>query len=543
MKNIKFLVIIYFLAMIMFCIKPTYAKYVIKTETPMKVTISVDKKGPTVQAKDINSTSISNNGTATEKITISYSDNLSGIKSVTYKYNSSQKNFSNIQTKTLKNNTTFIDKGWYEITAIDNVGNKTVMYIYVDWAVARINQVYYRKLEYAINAVPANNTKTTIVMLRNVSEVNTIPNKKNILLDIDKKTITGSFTINAGGTLDVEDGTVNNTSQSATFTNNGTLRVKSGTYTSKNSKTIVVNSGTVNISGGIIQNTSSQNTIVQNGGIINISGGNIKNLGTGVILKIDGGTCNLSSGNYETNHYFFDIGSKGTLNLKGITIETERHIFTSAGIVNFSSGTLIGTNGNPIYLSGGTMTVSGGTIKMTDKGNSDLIALGSNATLKVTGGTIENASTNLPDSDVGWATISSSGKVVVSNNAIIRNTGNGRAIIAFGGNVTISGGSMMSKGANDEGGTVELWSGTLTMSGGTIESISPETWAVLTSGNSNISNGTIKNTSSGIGLCISGGTTKITGGTFSSASGNAIERRDGNVTISGAKINGRTSGI
>lgn len=391
-QNIKILALIYVLAMMTFCIKPTYAKYVIKTETPMKVTISVDKQGPTVQVKDINNSSISNNGTATEKITISYSDNLSGIQSVTYKYNASQKNFTSVQAKTLNNNSTFTDKGWYEITATDKAGNKTVMYIYVDWAVARINQVYYKKLEYAINAVPANNTKTTIVMLKNVSEVNTISNKKNILLDIDKTTITGSFTINSGGSLEVEDGTVNNTSTAPTFKSSGTFTITSGTYTSSKSNIIQINGGTANLSGGSYSGNAIASELVKvTGGTLNLKDANINSGYANVAtLRQTGGTINMSSGTIsctyqETEARAVQVSSDSArFNMSGGTISGytgNMCAFEGKSVVNLTGGTIQNlsksefTSAMSVYW-GCEVTINGATIKKTVSGRTIYIDQG-----------------------------------------------------------------------------------------------------------------------------------------------------------------------
>ncbi len=171
------------------------SKYVFKYNFPMQVIVSIDKVSPEINITDINNNSVGNDGIATEYAIISYSDDLSGISKAVYRYNSSKKDFSNSETLTLNNNTKFTNEGWYELEITDRAGNKTIIHIYVDWAVARIKQVYYRKLEWAINDVPFNNdgTKTTIYMLRNVSEVNTISANKNVILDIDKTTITRMF--------------------------------------------------------------------------------------------------------------------------------------------------------------------------------------------------------------------------------------------------------------------------------------------------------------------------------------------------------------
>lgn len=193
----KIITLFIVLLSLLLCIGIAYSisKYVFKYDFPMQVIVSIDKIAPEIDITDINGSSIRDNETATEYAIISYSDDLSGISKAVYRYNSSKKDFSNSETLTLNNNTKLTNEGWYELEATDRAGNKTVIHICVDWAVARIKQVYYRKLEWAINDVPFNNdgTKTTIYMLRNVSEVNTISANKNVILDIDKTTITRKF--------------------------------------------------------------------------------------------------------------------------------------------------------------------------------------------------------------------------------------------------------------------------------------------------------------------------------------------------------------
>ncbi len=219
-KKLKILVIILLSFILFSSIAYTISKYAFKYDFPMKLVISIDKRPPEIEIKDINNNKINENDVATEYADISYSDDLSGIATATYKFNPNEKNFTNKEALQLNNNVRFTEEGWYEIELVDRAGNKTIRHICVDWAVARIKQIYYRRLEWAIDDVPTSSgIKTTIYMLRNVSEVNTIPAAKYVILDIDKTTITGSFTIAKNGYLAVEDGTVNNTSSAPTFSN------------------------------------------------------------------------------------------------------------------------------------------------------------------------------------------------------------------------------------------------------------------------------------------------------------------------------------
>ena len=67
--------------------------------------------------------------------------------------------------------------------------------LYAQWidiptnAVATVNGRYYEKLQEAIDAVPTDNTKTTVKLLKNVSEALTVAAGQNILFNFQSFTV------------------------------------------------------------------------------------------------------------------------------------------------------------------------------------------------------------------------------------------------------------------------------------------------------------------------------------------------------------------
>ena len=441
--------------------KPTYAKYVIKTEVAVAISSSVDNQGPVVQIIDINSKEIANNGTAIEKIIISYSDSLSGIQSATYKYNASEKNFEGLDSSSLTNNATFTNKGWYEITVIDNVGNRNVREVYIAEAVSKINQIYYEKLEDAIEDVPTNNEKTTIMMIKNTSEVNIIPNKKNILLDINNKTITGSFTIDLGGNLEIKNGTVKNNAQIPMFTNNGSLTIVDGTYTS--TKDGVINSsGTLNINGGNISSGSANViTLKQTAGITNITGGTIsctyqETEARAVHVASDSAIFNMSGGTisgYTSNMCTFE--GQSVVNLTGGIIKnmSTTNEFASAMCVYWGCEVTIdgatiqkAVSGRTIYIDRGTVYFKKGTISSVSfrGSNCECIEISDDSRTRTTivANFVMSGGTASAKGASPVIRVREGGKFIISGGTV-KNNGSGYAVLRDGGQTVISGGNLI----------------------------------------------------------------------------------------------------
>ena len=120
--------------------------------------------------------------------------------------------------------------------------------------VAKIGSDFYDSLQEAIDAVP-DNTKTTIVMLKNTSESLTILQNKNIVFDFQ------NYTLSNFGANKLID-------------NYGTIEITNGIITSSAAYAVMDNNpgGKVTISGGSLVATGSRGAIYNSGGILEISG-------------------------------------------------------------------------------------------------------------------------------------------------------------------------------------------------------------------------------------------------------------------------------
>ena len=154
--------------------------------------------------------------------------------------------------------------------------------------VARIGSTHYGSLQDAVNDVPKNNTKTTVVLVKNTSELVTVSANQNVLFDFQNNVLSN-------------DGTQN------VIINYGTVEINNGTITSDTSQGAINNESTGHllVSGGRIVTTGTRQAIYNNGGDLEITGsaylssksnqrGTVQNLNSGNIL-ITGGTI-ISSG-------------------------------------------------------------------------------------------------------------------------------------------------------------------------------------------------------------------------------------------------------
>ena len=155
---------------------------------------------------------------------------------------------------------------------------------YVTDSVARIGDSYYNSLGEAVAAVPSDGTQTTIVLLKDTSELINVSSTKRIIFNLNGKTLSNNGTqnviINEGnitisnGTIytNVEQGAINNESNAVLTMTSGNILVSAGRQAIYNNK------GTVNISGtAYLKSTSTTRATVQNlgGSTLNITGGTI----------------------------------------------------------------------------------------------------------------------------------------------------------------------------------------------------------------------------------------------------------------------------
>ena len=176
----------------------------------------------------------------------------------------------------------------------------------VDMA-ALVNGQYKDTLQEAINAA-SDNVKTTVKVLKNLTETVTVSADKNIDLDLNGFTVanTGKNTIVNYGTLEIRNGTLTDSSDSATIdTHSGSI---------------------LNISDNTaVRATGKKQALYNNGGTVTISGENI--------------VLSSTVGNRATIHTLVD----STTNVAGITY--------------IKSGTIESTGAYAVYNDGGTTII------------------------------------------------------------------------------------------------------------------------------------------------------------------------------------------
>ena len=210
-------------------------------------------------------------------------------------------------------------------------------WIYKDDVVsAEIGNTTYTTLQAAINAVPKNNTKTTITVKRNISEVLSIVANQNIVLVIGNYKISNKGTspvITNRGTLEINDGTItSNATQGAINNENSAhLKMTGGQIIATGTRQAIYNSGTVEISGtAYLSAETSERAPLHNlaNGVVIITGGTIvskalnavENLGT-LTIGVKDGTLNNSSPLLRGNNY--GVNNTGTFNFYDGLIEGE----------------------------------------------------------------------------------------------------------------------------------------------------------------------------------------------------------------------------
>lgn len=248
--------------------------------------------------------------------------------------------------------TGFAFLGWFDSNGRQisdfEVINSAIMYT-AHWQdlnrIARIGaDTYYPSLQAAVNAVPTDNTQTTIVLLADITTENiVVAAGQNIIFDTQNHTVSAP----SGLLLD----------------NSGTVRIQNGTWLrngTADQNRVIVNksSGTLNITGGTIQSDVWQ--AIQNFGTMNMSDGFVT-----IDTAIGQGVVNNESG----------------------------------GIMNISGGSVIGTVRQSVYNDGGTLTISGNAyfespITGTDKVRATI--QNNKGTVYIRGGTIISTSTRCP---------------------------------------------------------------------------------------------------------------------------------------------------
>ena len=239
-------------------------------------------------------------------------------------------------------------KGWYtassggtQITASTVITGDVTYYAQWVEATARIDDTYYGTLTAAIEAVQANNTKKTIVLLKDTSGQFTINAKKYIEFDLQ------NFTISNNGNLSIIE-------------NSGKIWISNGNISSNASTQGAINNnqgGEIIMTGGrvIVSGTGKRQAIYNNKGTVRISGdaylsaqadvgstnrATVHNLASSTLI-ITGGTIVSTSAIAVTNAGTMTIGTQDnnpdptTLSIQGVTYG----VYASANF-NYYDGTI-----------------------------------------------------------------------------------------------------------------------------------------------------------------------------------------------------------
>ena len=245
--------------------------------------------------------------------------------------------------------TGYVFEGWYtQATGGNEVTSNTIINndieFFAHWiseaeiVVAKIGTTEYNSLQKAINAVPTNNTETTITLVRNTSEVLTVRANKKIILDLQNYTISNSGVANV-------------------IVNYGNITLISGTITSNTTQGAINNEsgGKFTMTGGKIIATGTRQAIYNNGGTLTITGSaelksssteraTVQNLASGTI-NITGGTITSTGRNGVENAATLTIGTKdGNITTSSPVITGATDGVVNSSVFNFYDGTINGVN-------------------------------------------------------------------------------------------------------------------------------------------------------------------------------------------------------
>ena len=294
---------------------------------------------------------LSNEFTFSKKFTVIYNANDGTNRTHTQTLSSGDK------TATLRKNTFIRDNyafvGWN--TMPDGTGNRygdeenleiikqeinDPIYLYAQWTtgVAMIGDTVYNSLQEAINAVPTDNTQTTIKLLEDVSENLKVEANKNIVFDL-------------------QNYIVSNYGNNPTIENNGTIKIINGTLTASRLHAVINNmeNATTVVTGGRIIATGERQAIYNNKGTVEISGdaylsntsssatrATVHNLADST-LTITGGTIIATSQPGVNNAGTMTIGTKdGDINKNSLTIQSKTDGIISTTGYGFYDGIVKG---------------------------------------------------------------------------------------------------------------------------------------------------------------------------------------------------------
>ena len=282
-----------------------------------------------------------------------------------------------------KNNELF--DAWYLDPELTNIADETMIVtetitLYAKWysvnSVAKIGHDYFLDMKSAVEAVPTNDIKTEITVLKDFSSAEQANVADHQIVDVNLNgytyTFTGSGALNvfkvAGGELHVSGGTIttNATSGMIDVESGKKLYIDGGTYRATNTKQVVYNNGgNVTITGGaILSSSAKERATVHNlgNGVMHIIDATITSTGTNtsnianaahgvrnesgtIYIGVDGGVPSTttpsiqgnSAGVYGTGVYFYDGIVKGKTNSFSSAPDTN-HIQSGTQLVTGTDG-------------------------------------------------------------------------------------------------------------------------------------------------------------------------------------------------------------
>ena len=325
-------------------------------------------------------------------------------------------------------------------------------------AVARINTTFYTSLQEAINAVE-DNKRTTVFLLKDISENTTITTNQNIILNLNNYKITNEGStpiITLSGTLQVKNGSIQ------------------GTY-SETSPCILVNPNSEIVFSNTNVSRNSEDTYKKE---------TIELHGT---LKIDSGK--IENTNYPAiwSYTDSDVNMKisGTAEIYSSAIGYVTLYNNTTGTTKITGGKIISENSCAIRQEG-NLEISGTAEIGGTSSSKPTIGTYSGSKTTITGGTITSTGSNV---------ISNFGELEISETAEISGTSSSKPTIATqsGSKTTITGGIIKSTKSyafyNKSGGTAIITGGTF---------ISTNSYAIYNSGTISVNGATINGMTYGI---------------------------------------------
>lgn len=316
------------------------------------------------------------------------------------------------------------------------------------------------------DAVNLAKNKETVQFIRNVirtlnAETITIPQDKEIILDINGKEILGNnnFIINNGNLKLTDSQNVLDSSGKITTASGGNLSV------SNSSSTILTNTNNLELNGvvtknGIITNSENSTTNVNSGEIYRIVNNGINNVNGGKIVGIQNssaGILNVSNGTIGIGEYdlYAGISNSGTVEIIDGIISNYYVAIDNDGILNVHNGYISSSNSNAIE-NNGTATINSGQI-ISSKNN----GIYNRGQLTFNNGIVTSNATSTSYSGID----NYSGTLDIIKGTITGYTG---VKNEQGGTANIKGGSITGKSI----GVDNNYSGFMNITGGTIKGYS-----------------------------------------------------------------------